>query len=126
MKEGAVVEARFWPEPVEIDRVEEDGVYVRILGATTKSRQHIDQMLTREEFAELSSKVQAIPFTAEPWQVFDPMRAQPGDDPQIPAQAIGPGLFSGIGDQLETRIDIQGAPLIVGDVIAVQMHDLGF
>jgi len=64
MKEGAVVEARFWPEPVEIDRVEEAGTYARILGSTTKSRQHIDKMLTREKFAETSSKVQAMPFPA--------------------------------------------------------------
>lgn len=64
IKEGAVVEARFWPEPVEIDRMKEYGVYVRILGATTKSRKHIDQMLTHEKFAEISSKIQAMPFTA--------------------------------------------------------------
>src|SRR3990172_3053496 len=52
------------------------------------------------------------------------MAAQPGDSPEVEAQAVGPGPLSGIGDELEAGGHVQGAPLVVGYVVAVQVEEL--
>jgi hypothetical protein len=52
------------------------------------------------------------------------MGSQPGDDPEIPAKPVGPGLLSGISDKLESGIHVQGTPLVIGYVMPVEMKDL--
>ena len=54
----------------------------------------------------------------------DPVAAEPGDGPEIKAEAVGPGTLLGVGHQLEARGHIQGAPLEVGDAVAVEVGDL--
>jgi hypothetical protein len=54
----------------------------------------------------------------------DAVRPEPRNDPEVEAQAIGPGPLARVGDQLEARVDVQGAPLVVGDSAAVQVDDL--
>jgi|GEM_PF-1398271 len=51
---GCIVKGHFWPEPVEIKLLEEAGKYVHIVGATTISGKHIDQIIPRDEFHRLS------------------------------------------------------------------------
>jgi hypothetical protein len=42
--EGTVIEGPFWPEPVEIKKVDRVGERVHIIGATIYSNTHIDQL----------------------------------------------------------------------------------
>ncbi|MBC8420109.1 MAG: DUF3883 domain-containing protein [Desulfobacterales bacterium] len=70
IKPGSVVKGPLWPEPVEVKFVEEMGGYLHIVGATSVSRDHIDQIISREELERLSvSEVESV-FTEEPWKVF--------------------------------------------------------
>ena len=53
-----------------------------------------------------------------------PMAGKPGDDPQVEAQAIGPGAFLGVGNELEAGVDIESSPLEVGDTTSIQVKYL--
>src|SRR3989304_8198381 len=50
--------------------------------------------------------------------------AEPGYGPEVEAEAVGPGLRAGGGDELEAGVDVKGAPLVVGDLVPVQVEDL--
>jgi len=56
LREGIIIEGPFWPEPVEIKRVEEFGDRIHIIGATIYSNEHIDQLIPREEIEKLKTK----------------------------------------------------------------------
>ncbi|MFQ1021004.1 hypothetical protein [Tardisphaera saccharovorans] len=51
---GIVIKGPRWPEPVEIKRVETEDNYVHIIGATTTSRQYIDQLIPLSDLQEVS------------------------------------------------------------------------
>ncbi|GAK55080.1 helicase domain protein [Candidatus Vecturithrix granuli] len=68
--QGTIITGPNWPEPVEIKLIEETGDYVHIVGATKHSRQHIDQLLSKAEFAQLQPDRVHTNFSAEAWKVF--------------------------------------------------------
>jgi len=70
LRPGIVVTGSKWPEPVEIKKVENDGLYIHIVGATTVTGQHIDQLIPAEEFANVSVSVVKTDFSTEPWKIF--------------------------------------------------------
>ena len=70
IKQGSIIRGPQWPEPVEIKLVEEAGDYVHIIGATTISRNHVDQIIPRDEFVRLSAEGESALFSQEPWKVF--------------------------------------------------------
>jgi len=70
IKQGTVITGPNWPEPVEIKLIEEAGDYVHIVGATKNSRQHIDQLISKEEFAKFKLDQFRASFTEEAWKVF--------------------------------------------------------
>jgi len=70
IKQGSIIRGPYWPEPVEIKLVEEAGDYIHILGATTISRNHVDQIIPRDEFVMLSTEGEGALFSQEPWKVF--------------------------------------------------------
>ena len=70
IKQGSIIKGPLWPEPVEIKLIEEMGEYVHIVGATTLSRDHIDQIIPRDEFSRLSIAEMESIFTEDPWKVF--------------------------------------------------------
>ncbi len=46
LRPGDVISDPRWPEPVEITMIEEEfGDYLRIVGVTVTSRQHVDQLI---------------------------------------------------------------------------------
>ena len=47
IKAGDVIRGSHWPEPVEVKLVEEVGEYLRLVGATTGSGDHVDQLIPR-------------------------------------------------------------------------------
>ena len=70
IKEGSIIEGSNWPEPVEISLIEKMGDYVRLIGTTTISKQHIDQIISREEFLKFVIVVTGSNFSEKPWKVF--------------------------------------------------------
>ena len=67
---GHIIQGPRWPEPVEVKLVERLGGYVHILGVTTTSGRHIDQLLPESELAVLQVQRVAADFAAPPRHVF--------------------------------------------------------
>jgi hypothetical protein len=67
---GSILRGPLWPEPIQVDMVEDMGDYVRIVGATVRSRQHIDQWLSRAELRAIASERGASHFGADPRHFF--------------------------------------------------------
>ncbi|MFQ6062554.1 MAG: hypothetical protein ACE5J9_05195, partial [Methanosarcinales archaeon] len=70
IRRGSIIKSFNWSEPVEIKFIEETDEYVHIVGATTISRDHIDQIIPREEFSKLCIARTESTFSEEPWKVF--------------------------------------------------------
>lgn len=70
IKEGMVIEGLFWPEPVEIKKVEEWGSRLHIIGAMIYSNRHIDQLLPREDVNKLKTKEFILDFSAPGDEAF--------------------------------------------------------
>ena len=70
IKIGIIISGPKWPEPVEIKRVDHNGDYVHIVGATTLSNQHIDQLIPLNEFSDISIRTIDTDFKSEAWKVF--------------------------------------------------------
>lgn len=75
-KEGMVIEGPFWPEPVEIKKVDEFGDRVHIIGATIYSNTHIDQLIPREELEKLKAKEFVLDFSAPGSETFLSIEAE--------------------------------------------------
>lgn len=74
--EGAVVEASWWPEPVEVKKIEYIENYVRIVGATIYSGKHVDQLIRKEEIGKLKTKEFVLDFSAPGDDVFLAIEAE--------------------------------------------------
>ncbi len=70
IKSGSIVRSHNWREPVEIKLIEESGEYIHIVGATIISRDHVDAIITKEEFSKLSIEGAKAAFSEEPWKIF--------------------------------------------------------
>jgi len=70
LKVGSIIRGPVWPEPVEIKLIEEEGEYVHIVGATTISRDHVDQIIPRDEFHKLTILGEGTLFSEEDWKIF--------------------------------------------------------
>jgi superfamily II DNA or RNA helicase len=67
---GSIIQGPRWPEPINVDLVEDHGEYVRIVGATVNSRTHIDQMLSKSELEQVKGGEIKAQFTANPRHFF--------------------------------------------------------
>jgi len=70
IKAGNVIRGPQWPEPVEIKLVEDLGSDVHIVGATTITKTHIDQVIPLQEFQQISILQAEALFKEEPAKVF--------------------------------------------------------
>ncbi|RKX52189.1 MAG: helicase, partial [Thermotoga sp.] len=68
--EGKVIKGPFWKEPVKVEKVEEIGGYVRIVGSTTHSKKYVDQIIKREEVNKLEMVESHLDFFSNPENVF--------------------------------------------------------
>ncbi|HEV2120768.1 MAG TPA: helicase-related protein [Candidatus Bathyarchaeia archaeon] len=59
-----------WPEPVEVKKIDNDGTYIHIVGATTTTGQHIDQLIPVSELSDIQIRTIRTDFRSEPWKVF--------------------------------------------------------
>jgi len=70
IKPGTILVGPKWKEPVEVKTIDNDGSYVHIVGATTITSQHIDQLIPVGELTDVSIKTVVTNFKSEPWKVF--------------------------------------------------------
>ncbi len=70
IKKGRIIKSHRWPEPIEIKLIEEIGEYYRVVGATTRTFQHIDALIPKSELEEIEVKENRHFFTAEAWKIF--------------------------------------------------------
>lgn len=70
IKPGSVIKGSKWVEPIEIKLIEDIDNYVHIIGATIRSREPIDQIISRDEFSTFCTEEITSPFSEEPWKVF--------------------------------------------------------
>lgn len=64
IRPGTVVTGSRWPEPVEVKKIESSGGYVHVVGATTLSGQHVDQLIPAADFESLTIRMVATDFGA--------------------------------------------------------------
>ena len=76
IRPGQVVQGPRWPQPVEVKLVEELGEYIRLVGATTGTATHVDQLIPRDELGQLSTTQIEADFMAEPRDVFLALEAR--------------------------------------------------
>ncbi len=57
IREGTIIEGPFWPEPVEIKKVDQLGTHIHIVGATIYTNAHIDQVIPKEELVKAKDTV---------------------------------------------------------------------
>ncbi|MCP5105389.1 MAG: DUF3883 domain-containing protein [bacterium] len=67
---GTIIESHLWPEPVILEIVEDIGDLIRIVGSTVRGNQHINHLVTREQFEEIFTSQSAVPFSGDPDKVF--------------------------------------------------------
>jgi len=70
IKSGDIIEGPFWDEPVKIDKVEELGDYMRVIGSTTHSKEHIDRLVKKDEINNIEKFERIIDFSALPEESF--------------------------------------------------------
>ncbi|MGC8938323.1 MAG: DEAD/DEAH box helicase, partial [Thermodesulfovibrio sp.] len=70
LKEGSIVEAPFWPEPVEIKKIEERSNGLNIIGSTLYSRSHVDDIIPYDEVKKIKTKDFLLTFTGNAEEVF--------------------------------------------------------
>ena len=83
IKEGTILEGPYWPEPIEVKKIEELGIHIHLIGITTNSNNLIDQILTKEQFDELAVQNNkgkggeiVLDFSAPASEVFLALEAQ--------------------------------------------------
>ena len=76
IKSGDIIQSNQWPEPVEIDLLEEKGEYVRLVGSTIHSRTYINDMLPRADAEALQAVKLSPDFAADARHVFLSLEAR--------------------------------------------------
>jgi SNF2 family DNA or RNA helicase len=74
--EGTIIEAPFWPEPVEVKKIERLGEYVHIVGATIYSGKHVDQLVPEKEICKIKTREFILDFSAPGEEVFLAIEAE--------------------------------------------------
>jgi hypothetical protein len=67
---GQIIHGPRWREPVEIKLVKDLGEYVHLIGATIGTREHMDQLIPRQELALFEIARVDADFSASPRDVF--------------------------------------------------------
>ncbi len=70
LHEGDIIEAPFFNEPVKVEKVTEIGNRYRVIGVTTRSKQYIERIITKEEIGKIRVIKLSIDFDADPEHVF--------------------------------------------------------
>jgi len=76
IKEGMIIDGPFWPEPIEIKKVEEFGDRIHIVGVTINSNTHIDQLIPKDEIKKLKTKEFVLDFSVPGSEAFLSVEAE--------------------------------------------------
>ncbi len=71
-----VIESPFWPEPIEIKKIEEFGGHIHIIGATIYSNLHIDQLIPKEEIEKPKTNELILDFSGPGSEAFLSIEAE--------------------------------------------------
>jgi SNF2 family DNA or RNA helicase len=69
VKPGVLITGSKWPEPVEVNKVERYGSYLRLVGATQSGR-HVDQVISIGELNGVRLIEVGADFKTESWKAF--------------------------------------------------------
>ncbi len=70
ISEGNLVRGPFWSEPVRVEKIDTIGDYLRIIGCTVSSRQHVDHLIPKMDLDKLQVVKTVVDFSATPEEVF--------------------------------------------------------
>ncbi|MGC8979238.1 helicase-related protein [Caldisericum sp.] len=70
LEEGMIIKGPFWKEPVKIQKSEEFAGWIRIIGATIYSNEHIDQLIPKEDIEKLETSEFVLDFTSKASEAF--------------------------------------------------------
>ena len=70
LKEGMIIEGPFWPEPVEVKKIENLNGRIHIIGASINSKTYIDQLLDPSMLEKISIREYLIDFSADSEEFF--------------------------------------------------------
>jgi len=68
--EGNIIKGPFWNEPVKVERIEEIGEYIHIVGSTIHSKQYVDQIIKKEDANKLKIAKLTIDLSSNPEDAF--------------------------------------------------------
>ncbi len=70
ISEGNIIKGPFWNEPVKVEKIEEIGSYIRIVGSTIHSKQYVNQLVKKEDRNKLEIVESTIDFSSDPKHTF--------------------------------------------------------
>ena len=70
ISEGNIINGPFWNEPVKVEKIEEIGNYIRIVGSTIHSKHYVNQIIKREEVNKLKIIESPLDFSSNPEHAF--------------------------------------------------------
>lgn len=70
IKPGNIIKGHLWPEPVEIKKITRTGTFFQIVGATTVTKQHIDQIIPESDIDSFTILGKECNCCEEPLTVF--------------------------------------------------------
>ena len=70
IKSGDIIQSSRWPEPIEVKSVEPFGKYLKVIAATIRSRQFIEDMLSESDLADARKVGAQANFSADREGVF--------------------------------------------------------
>ncbi|HDN73704.1 MAG TPA: DEAD/DEAH box helicase, partial [Archaeoglobus sp.] len=70
IKKGDTVQGDRWPEPVEVNHLEDLGDYIRLIGVCRPSGQNVNQLIHKDEINTFEVTKLTTNFTASPVEIF--------------------------------------------------------
>ena len=70
LSKGVIINGPKWPESIEVNAFESLRDCVRIIGVTTSTGKHVDQVIPLNELNSISIRKIENDFKADPWKVF--------------------------------------------------------
>ena len=70
IKPGTIIIGPKWPEPVEVKKIDNEGSYLHLVGATVSSGQHIDQLIPTADLADIQIRTLVTDLKGDSSKVF--------------------------------------------------------
>ncbi|MGB9807466.1 MAG: helicase-related protein [Thermosulfidibacteraceae bacterium] len=70
IREGVILRGPYWSEDVRVDKVEDLGSYIRIIGSTLYSSGHVDHILGSDDLSKIEVIERKLDFSSDPEELF--------------------------------------------------------